>query len=213
MNENKKLTELTSTEFLEKLASASPVPGGGGGAAMAGALAAALGSMVGNLTKGKEKFAANEAEIIELLGQLEEYRHKCLQLVEDDAKVFAAFMACYKLPKATDEEKAARSKAISDAAKNAAAVPLEIGRVSLSVLRIAARLVVIGNPNVVTDGAVSAILARAALRSAAYNVRINLPLAKDGLFSEAVACELAAMDSEAAALEQKALQKTEAALG
>ena len=213
MNENKKLTELTSTEFLEKLASASPVPGGGGGAAMAGALAAALGSMVGNLTKGKEKFAANEAEIIELLGQLEEYRHKCLQLVEDDAKVFAAFMACYKLPKATDEEKAARSKAISDAAKNAAAVPLEIGRVSLSVLRIAARLVVIGNPNVVTDGAVSAILARAALRSAAYNVRINLPLAKDGLFSEAVACELAAMDSEAAALEREALQKTEAALG
>lgn len=213
MNENKKFTELTSTEFLDKLASANPVPGGGGGAAMAGALAAALGSMVGNLTKGKEKFAANEAEIIELLGQLEEYRHKCLQLVEEDAKVFAAFMACYKLPKSTDEEKAARSKAISSAAKNAAAVPLEIGRVSLEVLRIAARLVVIGNPNVVTDGAVSAILARAALRSASYNVRINLPLAKDAVFSEAVACELAAMDSEAAALEREVLQKTEAALG
>lgn len=213
MNENKKLTELKSTEFLDKLASASPVPGGGGGAAMAGALAAALGSMVGNLTKGKEKFAANEAEIIELLGQLEEYRHKCLQLVEEDAKVFTAFMTCYKLPKSTDEEKAARSKAISSAAKNAAAVPLEIGRVSLAVLRIAVRLVVIGNPNVVTDGAVSAILARAALRSAAYNVRINLPLTKDAAFSEAVACELAAMDSEAAALEREALQKTEAALG
>lgn len=213
MNEDKKLTELTSTEFLDKLASASPVPGGGGGAAMAGALAAALGSMVGNLTKGKEKFAANEAEVAELLAKLEECRSKCLQLVEEDAKVFAAFMACYKLPKVTDEEKAARSSAISSAAQNAANVPLEIGRVSLDVLRIAARLVVIGNPNVITDGAVSAILARAALRSAAYNVRINLPLAKDAAFSEAAACELAAMDSEAAALEREALQKTEAALG
>lgn len=213
MNENKKLTELTGTEFLDKLASANPVPGGGGGAAIAGALAAALGSMVGNLTKGKEKFAANEAEIIELLEQLEKYRSKCLQLVEEDAKVFAAFMACYKLPKSTDEEKAARSSAISDAAKNAAAVPLEIGRVSIDVLRIAARLVVIGNPNVITDSAVSAILARAALRSAAYNVRINLPLAKDEAFSEAVASELVAMDSEAAVLEKEALQKTEAALG
>lgn len=213
MNENKKLTELTSTEFLDKLASASPVPGGGGGAAMAGALAAALGSMVGNLTIGKEKFAANEAEVAELLAKLEECCSKCLQLVEEDAKVFAAFMACYKLPKSTDAEKAARSKAISDAAKNAANVPLEIGRVSLEVLRIAARLVVIGNPNVVTDGAVSAILARAALRSAAYNVRINLPLTKDAAFSEAAACELAAMDSEAAVLEREVLQKTEAALG
>lgn len=213
MSDKEKLTELTSVEFLDKLASASPVPGGGGGAALAGALAAALGAMVGNLTIGKEKFAASEAEIIQLLAQLEECRGKCLRLVEEDAKVFAAFMDCYKLPKATDEDKLARSQAISNAAKQAAAVPLEIGRVSLAVLRIAARLVVIGNPNVITDGAVSSLLARAALRSAAYNVRINLPLAKDAAYSEAVACELAAMDREALELENEALQKTDAAIG
>lgn len=212
MSDNKKLTELSSAEFLTKLASESPVPGGGGGAAMAGALAAALGSMVGNLTVGKEKFAESEAEVQEILKELELQRARCLQLVEEDAEVFADFMACYKLPKATDEEKAERSRAISAAAKKAANVPLEIGRVSLKVLEAAVRLVVIGNPNVITDGAVSALLARAALRSAAYNVRINLPLTKDAAYSEALGAELVAMDAKAAALEQEVLKKTDAAL-
>ena len=160
------LTDLTSKEFLTALASSAPAPGGGGGAAMAGALAAALSSMVANLTLGKEKFAPVEPEIKELLAAAEEIRQNLLRLVEEDATVFNSFMSCYKLPKATEAEKAARTAAIRNAAKRAAEVPLAIARASYRVLQLAQRLVGIGNPGVITDGACSALLARAALRCA-----------------------------------------------
>ena len=173
------LTDLTSKEFLTALASSAPAPGGGGGAAMAGALAAALSSMVANLTLGKEKFAPVEPEIKELLAAAEEIRQNLLMLVEEDAAVFNSFMSCYKLPKATEAEKVARTAAIRNAAKQAAEVPLAIARASYRVLQLAQRLVCIGNPGVITDGACSALLARAALRCAEYNVRINLGLTKD----------------------------------
>ena len=120
------LTDLKSKDFLTALASSAPAPGGGGGAAMAGALAAALASMVCNLTIGKEKFAQQEPEVKDLLDEAEEVRQALLALVEDDAAVFNSFMACYKLPKATDAEKAARTAAIRAAAKQAAEVPLAI---------------------------------------------------------------------------------------
>ena len=120
------LTDLTSKEFLTALASSAPAPGGGGGAAMAGALAAALSSMVANLTLGKEKFAPVEPEIKELLAAAEEIRQNLLMLVEEDAAVFNSFMSCYKLPKATEAEKVARTAAIRNAAKQAAEVPLAI---------------------------------------------------------------------------------------
>lgn len=206
------LTELSSKDFLTALASAAPTPGGGGAAAMAGALAAALASMVGNLTVGKERFAAQEAEVKELLEQAEAARAELLQLAEDDAKVFESFMACYKLPKATDAEKAARTQAVRMAAKRAAAVPLAIARKALLTLQLADRLVAVGNPGVITDGACSALLARAALRCADYNVRINLQLTKDAEYNEAVSRELTAMLEQAALLEARALQDTDAAL-
>lgn len=206
------LTALESREFLVRLASDAPVPGGGGGAALAGALAAALSSMVGNLTVGKEKFAAHEAEVKQLLEQAEDVRVQLLQLVNEDAAVFAKFMECYKLPKATDEEKAARSRAIQAAAKQAAKVPFAIAEASLKVLQIAERLVVIGNPGVITDGAVSALLARAALRSAVYNVLINLKLTKDDAYNAALLTKLQQMQEEAERLENAALAATDAEL-
>lgn len=206
------LTEMSSKNFLTSLASAAPTPGGGGAAAMAGALAAALASMVGNLTVGKERFAAQEAEVKELLSQAEAARSELLQLAEDDAKVFDSFMACYRLPKATDEEKAARTQAIRMAAKQAAVVPLAIARKALLTLQLADRLVAVGNPGVITDGACSALLARAALRCADYNVRINLQLTKDAEYNKAVSRELTAMLEQAALLEARALQAADAAL-
>lgn len=206
------LTEMSSKNFLASLASAAPTPGGGGAAAMAGALAAALASMVGNLTVGKERFAAQEAEVKELLSQAEAARSELLQLAEDDAKVFESFMACYRLPKATEEETVARTQAVRMAAKRAAAVPLAIARKALLTLQLADRLVAVGNPGVITDGACSALLARAALRCADYNVRINLQLTKDAEYNKAVSRELAAMLEQAALLEARALQATDAAL-
>ena len=207
-----KLTDLTSKDFLTALASSAPAPGGGGGAAMAGALAAALASMVANLTIGKDKFAAQECEVKALLQEAEQVRQTLLNLVEDDAAVFNSFMACYKLPKTTDAEKAARTAAIRKAAKQAAEVPLAIARASFKVLQLADRLVIIGNPGVITDGACSALLARAALRCAEYNVRINLGLTKDEAYNEKVTAELNKLLKTAEELEEQALAATDKAL-
>lgn len=206
------LTELKSTDFLTALASSAPAPGGGGGAAMAGALAAALASMVANLTIGKEKFAQQEPEVKELLDEAEEVRQTLLQLVEDDAAVFNSFMACYKLPKGTEEEKTARTQAIRQAAKQAAEVPLAIAKASYRALQLAQRLVCIGNPGVITDGACSALLARAALRCAEYNVRINLGLTKDEEYNRQVKAELNFLLKTAEELEQEALAVTDQVL-
>ena len=207
-----KLTEMKSADFLAALASSAPAPGGGGGAAMAGALAAALASMVCNLTIGKEKFAQQEPEVKELLDEAEEVRQSLLALVEDDAAVFNSFMACYKLPKAAEAEKAARTAAIRSAAKQAAEVPLAIARASYRALMLAERLVCIGNPGVITDGACSAILARAALRCAEYNVRINLGLTKDEEYNHGVQAELNNLLKNAEELEAGALALTDKVL-
>ena len=206
------LTDLKSTEFLTALASSAPAPGGGGGAAMAGALAAALASMVANLTIGKEKFTQQEPEVKALLEEAEEVRKRLLGLVEDDAAVFNSFMSCYKLPKATEEEKAARAAAIRSAAKEAAEGPLAIARASYKVLTLAERLVRIGNPGVITDGACSALLARAALRCAEYNVRINLGLTKDEAYNQSVQEELNNLLKTAEELELEALAVTDRVL-
>ena len=207
------LTTLTCQEFLSKLASNAPTPGGGGGAAMAGALAVALTSMVGNLTVGKEKFAEHEAEVQEILLQAEALRTQFLQLVNADAEVFNAFMTCYRLPKATDEEKLKRNQAIQNAAKQAAEVPLQIAEASLKVMHIAKRMAEIGNPTAITDAAVSSIMGRAALRSEVYNVIVNLKLIKDEAYNQEMYVKLDAMQNEAVALEQETLLVTNAVLG
>lgn len=207
------LTKLSCQEFLEKLASSAPTPGGGGGAAMAGALAVALTSMVGNLTVGKEKFAEQEAEVKEILAKAEALRLQLLNLVNADAEVFNSFMVSYRLPKVTDEEKLARNQAIQNAAKQAAEVPLEIAEACLEVMKLAECVAVIGNPSAITDAAVSAIMARAALRSAVYNVVVNLKLIKDEAYNEAMYAKLEAMQKEAEALEQATLVTTGKVLG
>ena len=207
------LTKLNCQEFLEKLASNAPTPGGGGGAAMAGALAVALTSMVGNLTVGKEKFAQYEAEVQELLAKAEALRMQMFALVNADAEVFNSFMACYRLPKNTDEEKQARNQAIQNAAKEAAEVPLKIAESCLEVMKLAERIAIIGNPGAITDAAVSSIMARAALRSAVYNVVVNLKLIKDGAYNQAMYAELEAMQNEAEALEKATLITADEVLG
>ena len=207
------LTKLSCQEFLEKLASNAPTPGGGGGAAMAGALAVALTSMVGNLTVGKEKFAQHEAEVQELLAKAEALRMKMFLLVNADAEVFDSFMTCYRLPKNTDEEKQARNQAIQNAAKEAAEVPLKIAEACLEIMKLAERIAIIGNPGAITDAAVSSIMARAALRSAVYNVVVNLKLIKDEAYNQAMYATIEAMQKEAEVLEKATLITADEVLG
>ena len=207
------LTKLSCHEFLEKLASNSPTPGGGGGAAMAGAIAVALTSMVGNLTVGKEKFAQHEVEVQELLAKAEALRLELLNFVNADAEVFNSFMACYRLPKNTDEEKQARNQAIQNAAKEAAEVPLKITEACLEIMKLAERIAIIGNPGAITDAAVSSIMARAALRSAVYNVVVNLKLIKDEVYNQAIYAKIEAIQKEAEALEKATLITADEVLG
>lgn len=207
-----KLIEVSCEAFLEKLASEVPTPGGGGAAALVGATAGALSSMVANLTIGKEKFAEVESEVKELCTQVNILRDELLALVEQDAAVFGDFMACYKLPKATEQEKQARLEAIHSAAKQAATVPMNIARCAAKVLNIADRLAIIGNPNVITDATCSALLARAAMRCAFYNVYINLNMTNDEHFNEILLQEIAELKKFALATEESVLAATDKAL-
>jgi formiminotetrahydrofolate cyclodeaminase len=173
------LVDLPIHAFLEETKSSSPTPGGGSASALAGALGAALGIMVANLTEGKEEpggdLARFRADLESLLTTLEGY-------VDKDAEAFNGVMAAYKLPKATETEKTARRQAIQSATKAAADLPLAAAESCLRVLALAADLIEIGNPNAASDGAVAGALAYAGLWGAVYNVRINIAALRDEAF-------------------------------
>ena len=200
-------------DFLTDLASKEPTPGGGGAAALAGAIAAALTSMVSNLTLGKGKFAAVEGKIRPILVSAEILRTRMLALVVADAAVFENFMRAYRLPKSTEEEKRARSESIQIAAYDASEVPLKIADSCLDILHISSQLMRFGNPSAITDATVAALLARAALRSACYNVHSNLLLLKDKEYVEKTEEHLRKICREAEELEQDVISETDRILG
>jgi methenyltetrahydrofolate cyclohydrolase len=180
----------TIEDWLTDLASELPAPGGGAAAGMGAAMAAALVSMVCNLTIGKPKFAEHEAVMREALAEAERLRLEALQLAEDDAEAFSGVVAAYKLPKSSDEEKAARTAAIQAGLVEAAAVPLAVARVSAEVIKLSGRILEGSNPNVISDVAVAASAAKSALESAALNVDINVVAIKDPAERERLASTL-----------------------
>jgi len=159
--------------FLEELSSAAPAPGGGSVAALSGAMAASLVSMVCNLTIGKEKFAKDEQEVKAALQGALKLREELLSFIDADVAAYQAVIACYRLPKGTSEEKFARKEQLQAALKRANEVPYRTAEACFRVLTLNRRLPQIGNPNAVSDIAVSVNLAEAALQSALYNVDIN----------------------------------------
>jgi glutamate formiminotransferase/formiminotetrahydrofolate cyclodeaminase len=159
--------------FLDALASKAPTPGGGSAAALAGAMSAALGAMVGRLTAGRSRFADVRDEVRELIIEAEKLRQALTEGMEEDAEAFNAVMAAYKLPKGTEKEQAKRHAATQRAMTHAAEVPLETAREVLRAMEIALTMTQKGNPNAVTDAASAVWLGMAALQSAALNVRIN----------------------------------------
>jgi glutamate formiminotransferase/formiminotetrahydrofolate cyclodeaminase len=175
--------------FVAAVASASPTPGGGSVAAHAGALAAALTQMVAALTVGRPKFAAADGEMRDVLGESTTLGATLSALVARDADAYAAVSAAYKMPKEPDAAAAARREAIAAALIGAAQVPLETARVCLRVAQLAAAAAIHGNPNAVSDAGVAALLAEAACRGAAYNVRINVAGLEDPSRGRALAEE------------------------
>ena len=207
-----KLLDTTCEKFLEELASKQPTPGGGAASALCGATAAALTAMLGNLTAGKAGSEANDKMALEIIIAADKLRLELAQLADDDAAVFNKFMEAYKMPKATDTEKAMRTAAIGQAAIAAAEVPMQIADKSLEVLKLARKLIVFGNPNAISDGTVSALMARAALRSALYNVKINLGLIKDGEYVAAARAKMQQLEAKAMEIEAFVLARTDEVL-
>ena len=207
-----KLLDTTCEKFLEELASKQPTPGGGAASALCGATAAALTAMLGNLTAGKAGSEANDKMALEIIIAADKLRLELAQLADDDAAVFNKFMEAYKMPKATDTEKAMRTAAIGQAAVAAAEVPMQIANKSLEVLKLARKLIVFGNPNAISDGTVSALMARAALRSALYNVKINLGLIKDDEYVAAACAKMQQLEAKAMEIEAFVLARTDEVL-
>lgn len=177
-----KLVEQRVIDFVAATASKEPTPGGGAIAALTAATGAALAEMVANLTFGKKGYEAVQPEMEELQAKAEAIRKRMLELSQADADVFNIFMNALGLPKNTDEEKAARTAAIQQAYKDAAMVPFEIGELANQIFDLAELASRKGNQNLITDGIIAAINARAAVKSAFLNVRINLSGIKDESF-------------------------------
>ena len=162
-------------EFLDEVASAAPTPGGGTVAAVAGALAAALASMVARLTVGKKKYADVEGRMREVEREAEACRRELLELAEADARAYEAYRAAARASSRTPEETASRTRALEEAARGAAEVPLRTAEACVRALELVEAVAEAGNENAVSDAGVAAWLARAGAEGAALNVRINLP--------------------------------------
>lgn len=173
----------TLKSFLDELASPSPAPGGGSVAALAGALGAALTSMVCNLTIGKKKYADVEGEMKKIVKQSEDLREQFTVLIAKDTEAFNKVMEAFGLPKESDAQKALRNAAIEAATKEATMVPLEVMKHCIDALALAQNVAANGNKNSVSDAGVSALMLHAACESAALNVRINLNGLNDAEFA------------------------------
>lgn len=191
-----KLVEQRVIDFVAATASKEPTPGGGAIAALTAATGAALAEMVANLTFGKKGYEAVQIEMEELQAKAEAIRKRMLELSQADADVFNIFMNALGLPKNTDEEKATRTAAIQQAYKDAAMVPFEIGELANQIFDLAELASRKGNQNLITDGIIAAINARAAVKSAFLNVRINLSGIKDESFVAELTSKMYAIEKD-----------------
>lgn len=171
-------------EFLDRLASADPTPGGGSAAAIMGAMGAALVSMVCNVSIGKKGYESAEPEFRAVLAKSEALRGRLAGMVAGDVAAFDGLMAAYKLPKTSDEDKARRADAIQASLRRATEVPLECARACAEVIELARRAADHGYRHVISDAGVAVAAADSALRSAALNVIINAPSLKDRHFAD-----------------------------
>lgn len=181
--------DLTNREFMEQLASKAPVPGGGGASALIGAVAAALCSMVANLTTGKKKYAAYQEDIEHILAEADASRTRLLALIGKDAEVFAPLAEAYGIPK----DAPGRDELLEKALLNACSVPLAIVRELSGVVILIEELQQKGSRLAVSDVGVAAASARAAMESAVLNVYINTKLMKDTEAAQKINEEAAAL--------------------
>ncbi|MBC8549755.1 MAG: cyclodeaminase/cyclohydrolase family protein [Candidatus Brocadiales bacterium] len=195
------LSELTIKEFLEKIASDSPAPGGGSVAALSAALAASLTLMVANLTIGKKGFGDVEYEMKAVAQDVLRLKSDLIQSIDSDSNAYNDVMTAIKLPGNSKAEKRHREEEIQRRLKHAALVPLVVAHCALRVMELAGKTAAKGNKNAITDGAVGVMMAKTAVLSALYNVKINLRTIKDKKFINKISKQ--AKDLEAKALSRE----------
>lgn len=194
------LVDLTVKEFLNEVAGSNPVPGGGSIAALNGAIASSLTAMVANLTVGKKGYEPHEELMLYISDVAIQQQEIFIADIDRDSEAYNSVFACFKMPKGTDEEKAARSAAIQEATKYAALVPMQVACNAYKLMTVIIDVARLGNRNAVTDACVAMMSARSAVLGALMNVRINLGSLKDKEF-------VAQLQSEADELEHLACTK------
>ncbi len=201
------LAAMTTEQFADETASESPAPGGGSVSAYVGALGAALGTMVANLSSHKRGWDDQWSFFGTWAEEGQEIKHHLIRLVDQDTDAFNLIMDAFKLPKGSDEEKKTRSEAIQAATKNAIEVPLKTMRLALKSMNLLEAMAERGNPNSASDVGVGALCARAAVHGAYLNVQINAPGLKDKAYVADALAEGADMIAQVDAAEKKVLDK------
>ncbi|WP_304953500.1 glutamate formimidoyltransferase [uncultured Alistipes sp.] len=205
----KRLVDMTCKAFAAETASESPAPGGGSIAAYMGALGAALGTMVANLSSHKAGWDDRWEEFSDWADRGQILLSELLHLVDEDTAAFNRIMAVFAMPKSTDEEKAARSEALQAATLYATQVPLRTMKAASKVFDIVEAMAAEGNPNSVSDAGVGALAARSAVLGACLNVKINAAGLKDRAAADALVAEAEALAAEARRREKEVLALVE----
>lgn len=182
--------EQTIADFCSQLAAGTPAPGGGAAAAVAGAMGAALVSMVAGLTAGREKYASVNDEMVDLQEMGKRELEAMLRCADEDQEAFDQVMAGFALPKSTPEEKAARQEAVQAGYKAATMAPLATMKHSITIMRGALAAASRGNTNALSDAYVGFLTASAAFEGALWNVAINLGSLKDEAFKVSVLADV-----------------------
>ncbi len=201
------LADKSVKEFMAQTASSAPAPGGGSIAALSGALACALVSMVASLTVNNQKYKGVSRQMEELIDTSSGLIDFFIRQMDADAQAFDKVIEAYKMPKSTQQEKSVRSEIIQQRLKTAAEVPMAVAVKALEAMDMIGAAIEKGNSQAVTDGAVSAMMARTAVLSALYNVEINLASIKDNGYREEMKGRLGELREKAAAREKEMLDK------
>ncbi|MBL0184050.1 MAG: glutamate formimidoyltransferase [Chitinophagaceae bacterium] len=196
-----RLVSMTLTDFANETASESPAPGGGSISAYVGALGISLGTMVANLSSHKKGWDDRWKEFSDWAEKGEAYKNELVKLVDADTAAFNKIMQAFALPKATPEEKAARTQAIQEATKYAIEIPFKVMETACASMEVIKQMVIEGNPNSVTDAGVGALCARSAVIGAYMNVRINATGYDDKAFVTDIIARGKEIESKAVALE------------
>ncbi|MDD3737403.1 MAG: glutamate formimidoyltransferase [Bacteroidales bacterium] len=208
----RRLVDLSLSAFAWETSSESPAPGGGSVSAAMGALGAALGTMVANLSSHKRGWDGRWEEFASWAERGVQMQKRLLELVDEDTEAYNAILDAFGLPKKSDEEKAARAAAVEAATLQASLVPLTVMKEAFGVFDLLKEMTEKGNPNSVTDGAVGVLAVRACIRGAFLNVRINVKGLKDRAMAEELISEAQIIDNDAARLEEEIIARVSSEL-